>query len=116
MKHRYLRSIAQGVNRARARGGEGGVEVSTHNLNVSSFRSLVTPRELKAELPHTAGTQMTVSSGRAIVRAILEGHDPRFLAIVGPCSVHDVAAAREYPERLAALATQLAARLISLMR
>jgi 3-deoxy-7-phosphoheptulonate synthase len=116
MKHRYLRSIAQGVNRARARGGEGGVEVSTHNLNVSSFRSLVTPRELKAELPHTAGTQMTVSSGRAIVRAILEGHDPRFLAIVGPCSVHDVAAAREYAERLAALATELAARMIIVMR
>src|ERR1041385_2067042 len=116
MKHRYLRSIAQGVNRARARGGEGGVEVSTHNLNVSSFRSLVTPRELKAELPHTAGTQMTVSSGRAIVRAILEGHDPRFPAVVALCSVHDVAAPGESAERLAALATELAARMIIVMR
>jgi 3-deoxy-7-phosphoheptulonate synthase len=90
--------------------------VSTHNLNVSSFRSLITPRELKGELPLTARTQATVTSGRSIVRAILDGHDPRFLAIVGPCSIHDVAVAREYAERLAALATELAARVAIVMR
>jgi len=97
-------------------GREGGIEVNTHNLNVSNFRSLVTPRELKDELPLTERSQTSVTTGRAIVRAILEGHDPRFLAIVGPCSIHDVAVAREYAERLTALATELAARVVIVMR
>lgn len=88
----------------------------THNLNVASFRSLVTPGQLKRELPHTDRTQATVTAGRAAVRAILDGRDPRFLAIVGPCSIHDVAAAREYAERLAALAAELAPRIVVVMR
>jgi len=91
-------------------------QTSTHNLNVASFRSLITPRELKAELPLTPRSQATVTSGRSIVRAILDGHDSRFLAIVGPCSIHDVAAAREYAERLATLAADLADRVAVVMR
>jgi 3-deoxy-7-phosphoheptulonate synthase len=91
-------------------------QTSTQNLNVSSFRSLITPRELKAELPHSARTQATVTSGRSSVRAILDGHDPRFLVIVGPCSIHDVGAAREYAERLGALAAELSARVAIVMR
>jgi 3-deoxy-7-phosphoheptulonate synthase len=91
-------------------------QTSTHNLNVAGFRSLITPRELKAELPLTARAQATVASGRSFVRAILDGRDSRFLAIVGPCSIHDVEAAREYAERLAALAAELAARVAIVMR
>jgi 3-deoxy-7-phosphoheptulonate synthase len=91
-------------------------QAGTHNLNVASFRSLITPRELKAELPLTARSQATVTSGRSTVRAILDGHDSRFLAIVGPCSIHDVEAAREYAERLATLAADLAARIVIVMR
>lgn len=75
----------------------------TYNLNVSSFRSLVTPRQLKHELPITAESLDTVASGRATVRAILDGRDRRFIALVGPCSIHDAGAAREYAARLAAL-------------
>jgi 3-deoxy-7-phosphoheptulonate synthase len=91
-------------------------QASTHNLNVASFRSLITPRELKAELPLTARSQASVTSGRSIVRAILDGHDSRFLAIVGPCSIHDVGAAREYAQRLATLAADLASRVAVVMR
>ena len=91
-------------------------QASTHNLNVASFRSLITPRELKAELPLTARSQATVTSGRSIVRAILDGRDSRFLAIVGPCSIHDVGAAREYAGRLGTLASDLADRVVIVMR
>jgi 3-deoxy-7-phosphoheptulonate synthase len=86
------------------------------NLNVSSFRPLVTPRQLKGELPITVRAQATVAAGRAAVRAILDGSDRRFLAIVGPCSIHDVPAAREYAARLAALAAALADRVAIVMR
>ena len=33
---------------------------------------------------------------------MLDGEDDRLLVVVGPCSVHDVEAAREYAERLSA--------------
>jgi len=87
-----------------------------HDLNVSSFRSLVTPRQLKREMPLTPRSLATVAAGRATVRAILEDRDPRFLAIVGPCSIHDVGAAREYAERLAVLSATLGERLAVVMR
>jgi len=88
----------------------------TSNLNVSSFRSLVTPRQLKHELPMPARSHGTVAAGRDAVRAILEGRDRRFLAVVGPCSIHDVAAAREYATRLAALRAELDERIEIVMR
>src|SRR5262245_13621625 len=90
--------------------------VPIHNLNVTSFRSLVTPRQLKDELPIPAESQARVAAGRAMIRAILDGRDPRFLVLVGPCSIHDVAAAREYAERLARLRAELDDRIAIVMR
>ena len=89
---------------------------STHNLNVASFRLLVTPRRLKEELPLDAASHATVVAGREMVRAILEGRDPRFLAVVGPCSIHDVVAAEDYARRLAALRVELDERIAIVMR
>jgi 3-deoxy-7-phosphoheptulonate synthase len=86
------------------------------DLNVAGFRLLVAPRELKRELPVTPRAESTVAAGRALIRAIVDGEDPRFLAIVGPCSIHDPDAAREYAERLAALAGELDDRLAIVMR
>ena len=53
---------------------------------------------------------------REIVRAILERRDPRLFVVVGPCSIHDVAAAREYAARLKALAEQVESTLLLIMR
>jgi len=86
------------------------------NLNVERFQSLITPRQLKHELPIGDDSQATVLRGREEVRAILDGHDRRFLALVGPCSIHDVDAAMEYAERLSRLRTELADRLAIVMR
>ena len=88
----------------------------TYNINVAGFRSLVTPRQLKHELPVTPASQATVTSGRATVTAILDGRDHRFLALVGPCSIHDADAAREYAARLAALRIELGDRIAIIMR
>jgi 3-deoxy-7-phosphoheptulonate synthase len=57
------------------------------NLNVERFQSLITPRQLKDELPIGEASQATVQRGRDEVKAILEGRDRRFLALVGPCSI-----------------------------
>ena len=89
---------------------------STQNLNVLGTRPLVTPRELEAELPLSDAARQTVINARADVRGILTGDDPRLLAVVGPCSIHDVDAAREYGRRLAAVARDVADRILVVMR
>jgi 3-deoxy-7-phosphoheptulonate synthase len=86
------------------------------NVNVASSDLLATPEEVKRRLPLTARAADTVLRGREAVRAILERRDPRLFVVVGPCSIHDVTAAREYASRLKALADRVAPTLLLIMR
>jgi 3-deoxy-7-phosphoheptulonate synthase len=86
------------------------------NVNVASSDLLATPEEVKRRLPLTARAADTVLRGREAVRAILERRDPRLFVVVGPCSIHDVTAAREYAGRLQALAERVAPTLLLIMR
>jgi 3-deoxy-7-phosphoheptulonate synthase len=86
------------------------------NVNVASSDLLATPEEVKRRLPLTARAADTVLRGREAVRAILERRDPRLFVVVGPCSIHDVTAAREYAGRLKALADRVAPTLLLIMR
>jgi 3-deoxy-7-phosphoheptulonate synthase len=86
------------------------------NVNVASSDLLATPEEVKRRLPLTARAAETVLQGREAVRAILERRDPRLFVVVGPCSIHDVTAAREYAGRLKALADRVAPTLLLIMR
>ena len=67
---------------------------------------LVAPRELIGELPLTDARADVLLRGRGEVQAILDGDDDRLLVVVGPCSVHDVDATREYAQRLSRLGRQ----------
>ncbi|MGA2341799.1 MAG: 3-deoxy-7-phosphoheptulonate synthase [Steroidobacteraceae bacterium] len=86
------------------------------NVNVASSDLLATPEEVKRQLPLTARAAETVFRSREVVRAILERRDPRLFVVVGPCSIHDVKAAREYAQRLKTLADQVAPTLLLIMR
>jgi 3-deoxy-7-phosphoheptulonate synthase len=86
------------------------------NVNVASSDLLATPEEVKRRLPLSARAAETVLRGREAVRAILERRDPRLFVVVGPCSIHDVEAAREYAGRLQALAARVAPTLLLIMR
>ncbi len=88
----------------------------TSNLHVTRFEPLVAPRALLADLPISRAIAGTVVTARDTARQILSGTDPRLLVIVGPCSIHDPAAALEYAARLAALRTELADTLYLMMR
>lgn len=88
----------------------------TENLRVESVTRLTTPNDLKAELPISEAAQNTVLEGRAAVRAVLNRSDKRMLTVVGPCSIHDPAAALDYAKRLAALRDQVSDRLLIVMR
>ena len=56
---------------------------------------LVTPADLLDELPHTDRTSSVVVRGREEIARVLDRADDRLLVVVGPCSVHDVEAARD---------------------
>ena len=86
------------------------------NVNVVSSDLLATPEEIKRRLPLTARAAETVFNSREVVRAILERRDPRLFVVVGPCSIHDVAAAREYASRLEELAVQVESTMLLIMR
>lgn len=87
-----------------------------HNRNIRSVRPIVTPRELCRELPLTPRSGQTVAAGRAAIERIIDKSDPRLLAIVGPCSIHELEGARDYARRLRALAAELDKALLVVMR
>jgi 3-deoxy-7-phosphoheptulonate synthase len=88
----------------------------THNLHVRECIRLVPPRELKAGLPMTQTANETVVRGRNDIISILQQTDPRLLVVVGPCSIHDPAAALEYAARLNALRREVEDQFCIVMR
>jgi 3-deoxy-7-phosphoheptulonate synthase len=77
---------------------------------------LVSPRELIEELPLSAAHVDVLLRGRSEVQAVLDSNDDRLLVVVGPCSVHDVDATREYAERLSRQMERLSGDLCVAMR
>ena len=88
----------------------------TQDLRVKQTVRLMTPRALKAERPMTEAANATVDNSREQITRILQMEDPRFLVVVGPCSIHDPEAALEYASRLAALRETLADQIYLVMR
>jgi 3-deoxy-7-phosphoheptulonate synthase len=92
------------------------IRTDTNNLHVSGFQPLIAPDELLAELPLNEFQAATVHDSREAIRRILAGDDDRLLAVVGPCSVHDVNAGVDYAIRLAKAAAELEDELCVVMR
>ncbi|WP_448217000.1 3-deoxy-7-phosphoheptulonate synthase [Endozoicomonas sp. 2B-B] len=86
------------------------------NLNIESQDLLITPEQLKKEIPLSEAAERTVSEGREVIRNILDGKDHRLFVVVGPCSIHDVDAAMDYAGRLKKLADELSDTLYLVMR
>lgn len=88
----------------------------TSDLNVVETRLLPSPAALLAELPKTEAQAEFVTAARGVIQRLIFTADHRFLLIVGPCSIHDLAAGREYARRLAALAAEVSDRVVIVMR
>jgi len=88
----------------------------TSDLRILGTQPLLSPDELKAELPIPDDAAETVYRGREEVRDVLHGRDVRPLVIVGPCSIHDAGSALEYGERLLALRKRFEGALLVVMR
>lgn len=86
------------------------------NVNVISQELLLPPEAIKGRLPLSAKAEETVLNSRRTLEAILSEQDHRVFVVVGPCSIHDVTAARDYARRLSALAEELSDTLFLVMR
>lgn len=86
------------------------------DVNLNSIQPLITPAQLKTELPLTEQAYQTVLNGRQVVRNILDGNDKRLFVVIGPCSIHDPQAAHEYADRLKVLSEKVKDTLYIVMR
>ncbi|MEY3659278.1 MAG: 3-deoxy-7-phosphoheptulonate synthase [Pseudohongiellaceae bacterium] len=88
----------------------------TDDTRIVAMKELSPPEQVIDDFPITEAATRTVLSARGAVQNILRGEDDRLLVIVGPCSIHDPAAALDYAARLLPLGQALAKDLLVVMR
>jgi 3-deoxy-7-phosphoheptulonate synthase len=93
--------------------------MTDHNLfntNVADERILISPTDLKRHLPNSPEGEELVWNARQTIKKILTREDKRLLVVTGPCSIHDIDAAKEYAKRLKELHEELSDSLYIVMR
>ncbi|MBN1240232.1 MAG: 3-deoxy-7-phosphoheptulonate synthase [Gammaproteobacteria bacterium] len=88
----------------------------TDDLRIRDIHPLVTPAELIRDLPCSDAVSEVVTDARRALHDILHGRDDRLAVVIGPCSIHDPAAALEYASRLRPLREHLGDALEIVMR
>jgi len=86
------------------------------NINISTHEILITPEDLKSELPLSDNAAKVVANGRETINNILARKDHRIFVVIGPCSIHDIEAAKDYAQRLKGLAEKVSDTLYIVMR
>lgn len=86
------------------------------DTNIDSSQVLMSPLQIKEKLPISEDAAKTVWQGRQDIQNILDGKDSRKFIIVGPCSIHDIEAAKEYAAKVKTLADQVKDKLLVVMR
>ena len=92
------------------------MKYQTDDLRIQEIKELLPPASLLADFPITDRAAKTVFETRQAIHRILHGADDRLLVIMGPCSIHDVKAAKEYAARLKDAKERSAADLLVTMR
>jgi len=88
----------------------------TDDLRIREITALIAPEDLIRELPRSDTVTQTVAEARTTMHDILHGRDDRLIVVIGPCSIHDPIAARDYAERLMRERTRLGDALDIVMR
>jgi 3-deoxy-7-phosphoheptulonate synthase len=86
------------------------------DLNIESINALITPDQLKSEMPISEAAVASVQAGRQVIRDILDRKDHRIFIVIGPCSIHDIDAAMDYAARLRDLSDKVKDTLYLVMR
>lgn len=98
--------------------GNAGKKMNYQNddLRIKEINELLPPVALPGKFPATENAANTVAHARKAIHQILKGDDDRLLVVIGPCSIHDPAAAKEYAARLLTLREALKGELEIVMR
>lgn len=86
------------------------------NLNIESTETLVTPNSIKKDLPISNKAIEVVKNSRQVIRNILNKQDHRLFVVLGPCSIHNTEAAKDYALKLKELAEEVKDTLFLVMR
>ena len=92
------------------------MKYQTDDLRIREIKELLAPSHVLGEFPITERAARTVYETRQAIHRILHGADDRLLVIIGPCSIHDVKAAKEYAEKLKEAKDRLDTDLLVVMR
>jgi 3-deoxy-7-phosphoheptulonate synthase len=92
------------------------MKYATDDLRIREIKELLPPETLLGDFPITEKAAKTVFETRQEIHRILHGADDRLLAIMGPCSIHDTKAAKEYAARLKDAKERCVADLLIVMR
>jgi len=88
----------------------------TNNLRVRGLTPIIAPNDLKQVFPLNERGAAEVTRSRGVIVDILNNRDPRLMAVIGPCSIHDPKAALEYAARLAKLSAEIGEQIYCVMR
>ena len=88
----------------------------TDDLRIASIKAVTPPTEICEEIPITEAAAETTWRTRQAIGNLLDGSDDRLMVVAGPCSIHDVDAAREYAGRLKPLIDKFRDDLLIVMR
>jgi 3-deoxy-7-phosphoheptulonate synthase len=92
------------------------MEYKTDDLRIKEIKELLPPSAVLRDFPISRNAAKTVWETRQAIHRILHGADDRLLVIMGPCSIHDPKAAKEYAGKLKEAKEEVAADLLVVMR
>ncbi|MBY5949241.1 3-deoxy-7-phosphoheptulonate synthase [Photobacterium rosenbergii] len=87
-----------------------------NNVHIENESVLITPQELRSKLPVSDNALNFIRESRQTIADIIHKRDHRLLVVCGPCSIHDVEAAKDYAVKLKALSEELSDQLYIVMR
>lgn len=87
-----------------------------NDVHIQSEKVLITPQQLKEELPLSDKGVQYITRSRQTIADIIHRRDPRLLVVTGPCSIHDIDSAKEYALKLKKLHDELQDNLFLVMR
>ena len=92
------------------------MKYKTDDLRITAMNEVISPEQLHKDCGISESASKLIFDTRTAIHNILNGKDDRLLVIIGPCSIHDPDAAREYAARLKEMRKELGDDLLIVMR
>ena len=92
------------------------MKYKTDDLRITAMTEVISPEQLHKDCQISESASKLIFDTRTAIHNILNGKDDRLLVIIGPCSIHDPDAAREYAKKLKEMRDELCDDLLIVMR